>query len=238
MEEHSLMANEQKELTQLEWIIEVNLKSFYKVGMALMRIRDGRLYRENHKTFEEYCRDRWGFTKSRANQLISATSVYYNLTTTVVIPERQLRPLISLEPEQQQEVWKEAVDTAPEGKVTAEHVTKVVNQIKGKETQSIEKEDSDVLFALERYWKRATKKDKNFFLQWISKRTKEESKAKKYPVTKNNQVGESFKKAWESLLGEIKNEIYLKWIRTSKEAALHHVNILIDIINRPGRDQD
>jgi hypothetical protein len=44
------------------------------------------------------------------------------------IPESQLRPLTKLRnnPEKQKEAWQQAVDTAPEGKVTAAHVSKVV----------------------------------------------------------------------------------------------------------------
>jgi hypothetical protein len=42
------------------------------------------------------------------------------------IPERQLRPLARLEPEQQKEAWQKAVETAPNGKVTADHVYKIV----------------------------------------------------------------------------------------------------------------
>jgi hypothetical protein len=45
------------------------------------------------------------------------------------IPERQLRPLAKLRdnPEQQRAAWQQAVATAPDGKVTAAHVNKVVN---------------------------------------------------------------------------------------------------------------
>lgn len=44
------------------------------------------------------------------------------------IPERQLRPLTKLrnDPEKQKEAWQRAVETAPEGKVTAAHVARVV----------------------------------------------------------------------------------------------------------------
>ena len=96
-----------------------------------MKIRDGRLYREIHKTFEEYCRERWGFTKTYANNLIGATTASENLTTMVVKPisERQLRPLTHLEPEQQKEVWQKAVETAPKGEVTAKHVTSIVHEM-------------------------------------------------------------------------------------------------------------
>ena len=32
-------------------------RAFYEAGMALMELRDRRLYRSTHATFEEYCRD-------------------------------------------------------------------------------------------------------------------------------------------------------------------------------------
>src|SRR5258707_1813864 len=44
--------------------------------------------------------------------------------TNVTLPtnEGQARPLIGLEPPQQRDVWQEAVETAPNGKLTAAHV--------------------------------------------------------------------------------------------------------------------
>jgi len=45
------------------------------------------------------------------------------------IPETQLRPLNRLEPAQQREAWQKAVDTAPDGKVTAAHVYKIVKDM-------------------------------------------------------------------------------------------------------------
>ncbi len=44
------------------------------------------------------------------------------------IPESHLRPLTHLPPEQQKEVWKEAIDTAPDGKITAKHVEALVKK--------------------------------------------------------------------------------------------------------------
>jgi hypothetical protein len=59
-------------LAECERVIERGLKTFIEVGEALAQIRDERLYRETHATFEEYCRERWDFDASRARQLISA----------------------------------------------------------------------------------------------------------------------------------------------------------------------
>lgn len=87
------------------------------------------------------------------------------------IPESQLRPLTKLrnEPEKQREAWQQAVATAPDGKVTAAHVYKIVkgmtNQEPGK-TEPETEEESDSLFHLKRWWKRATKKDRKIFLHW------------------------------------------------------------------------
>lgn len=91
------------------------------------------------------------------------------------IPESQLRPLTKLRdnPDQQKEAWQKAVETAPEGKVTAAHVQKVVNEfnepIKTEHEKTDTTEESDVIFHLKRWWKKATKKDKQLFLTWIER---------------------------------------------------------------------
>ena len=131
------------ELERLEGVIATNLNAFYEVGRALMEIRDNNYYSDvlGYETFEAYCRDRWDFTKSYANYLISSTTVINNLsdvTTMVVKPtsERQCRPLAKLEPQQQVQAWEMAVESAPEGKVTARHVARIV---KGMVTDEHEK---------------------------------------------------------------------------------------------------
>ena len=84
-------------------------------------IRDGRLYRETHDTFEDYCRKRWDMTRQRAHQFIEAAEVRDVLSTNVdILPvnEAQSRPLAPLAPEQQRAAWNEAV-TASGGSPTA-----------------------------------------------------------------------------------------------------------------------
>jgi hypothetical protein len=70
------------------------------VGNALLDIRDGRLYREEFGTFEEYCQQRWKMSRIRAHQLIQATEIASDLLTDVNTPkptnEFQLRPLAKL----------------------------------------------------------------------------------------------------------------------------------------------
>jgi hypothetical protein len=90
---------------RLESVIENGLATFEATGRALLEIRDCKLYRDDYRTFEAYCRKRWGFSKSRGNQLIAGVKVLDNLTTTgCQLNERQLRELGKEEPAVQIEV--------------------------------------------------------------------------------------------------------------------------------------
>lgn len=123
---------EKTNLAELETIIESGMKTFYEVGMALLQIRDNRLYRDSYITFEHYCKEKWKMTRVRAHQLISAAEVQDDLLTTVNIPERQLRPLVPVkDPEERREIYQRAVETAPEGRVTAKHIEETVKETQG-----------------------------------------------------------------------------------------------------------
>lgn len=128
----SLTVTEVAKLENFELVIHDGLKSFVDVGRALMEIRDGRLYRETHMNFESYCQEKWGMSRQRAHQFIDSSAVVESLSTIAdVTPpqnESQARPLTRLEPSDQVVVWQEAVDTAPDGKVTAAHVQSVVDR--------------------------------------------------------------------------------------------------------------
>lgn len=126
------LPNEATRLTELEGVIAVGLQSYAEVGNALLEIRDSKLYRASHGTFESYCFERWGISINYAGKLILAAKTVENLKTGTIVPlpanEGQVRPLTSLEPEEQREVWKHAVNTAPNGKVTSKHVQRTKQQ--------------------------------------------------------------------------------------------------------------
>jgi hypothetical protein len=130
----ALSVNERTEFQQLETVIQTGLQTFFEVGNALMEIRDRRLYRESHMTFEDYCNERWQFSARQANRLIGAAQVVETLRPIGPLPENeaQARPLTQLAPERRVEAWQRAVATAPEGKVTAAHVQQVVNEALGR----------------------------------------------------------------------------------------------------------
>ncbi|MBD2565122.1 MULTISPECIES: hypothetical protein [Nostoc] len=56
-------------------------RAFFEAGKALAQLRDRRLYRSTHRTFEEYCRDRFGYTHRRVNYLIAGSVVFDNIVT-------------------------------------------------------------------------------------------------------------------------------------------------------------
>jgi len=144
-----LNIEESHELERCEVVIKQGLKTFIEVGQALMTIKEKRLYRISFKTFEDYCVERWSISKPRAYQLIDAANVIIGLSTTVdVLPEseRQVRPLTSLEPEIQKEVWKEVVEIHGEN-ITASKVQTVVNDWKPV-NQEIKEVKNEPMFAI------------------------------------------------------------------------------------------
>lgn len=129
-----LTVEEESDRNSLERKVE---RAFYEAGMALMELRDRRLYRTTHATFEEYCRDRFDYTRRRPYQLIEAAQIYDNLSEKCVkflhiLPtkEGQVQPLSQLERESQPLAWETAVEEAG-GKVpTGRIVKEVVQRIK------------------------------------------------------------------------------------------------------------
>lgn len=112
------------DLKKYESVIEKGKQSFVEVGSALMNIRDGKLYRKDHKTFEDYCQSRWGFNRHRGSQLISAAIAVQQLPAdlvTIVTNEGQARALAKVPRKKRAKVIKAA---AKNGHVTAASVAK------------------------------------------------------------------------------------------------------------------
>ena len=60
------------ELARLESIIDSGIASIIPSWEALKKIRDTRLYRQTHDSFEKYCKDRFGLAKSVVYRMIEA----------------------------------------------------------------------------------------------------------------------------------------------------------------------
>ena len=99
---------ESRELDECERDIAEGKQSMEKAGKALLRIRDKRLYRNNFKTFEAYCRHRWKWQRSWSYRLISFAEVKMSPLATKVSNEAQARELKSIPAEKQPEVLTSA----------------------------------------------------------------------------------------------------------------------------------
>lgn len=113
---------ERDELERLETVIEDGYAVFLKVGIALGRIRDQRLYRAEYATWDDYVNERWHMGRTRAYELISAaqiTTAMSEISDTVPATESQAKALRGLEPEAAAEIIAEVAD---EGPVTAKKI--------------------------------------------------------------------------------------------------------------------
>jgi len=112
-------------------VIDRGLATFVQVGEALVEIRESRLYRDGHPTFEAYCRQRWGFSRKRAYDLTAAAEAVGALSPMGDIPlprservARELAPLRS-DPPAMREAWSAAVEEhgpEPTAKQVRQHV--------------------------------------------------------------------------------------------------------------------
>lgn len=123
----------QPTLAECEQVIERGLETFVEVGQALMVIRDGRLYKATHSSFDDYCRERWGWNKNRANQLISSSEVTNMLVGSdapVPANDRQAQALAPLkdDPDAMAEVMEQVTEAAKAAgsKVTAQQIKDAV----------------------------------------------------------------------------------------------------------------
>lgn len=103
-------------LGELEAVIERGQRTFVEVGMALLEIRDGHLYQATHRTFEDYCLERWGWSLRRGEQIMQAAEVAGLLDANrgSGLNERQARELLPLQdqPDAMREVWASVIERA------------------------------------------------------------------------------------------------------------------------------
>lgn len=88
----AITVSEKAELSRLESVITTGKDTFVQVGLALLEIRDRRLYRGSYANFNDYCRERWTFSRQRAGQLICAATLVDKLATKVAddkLPENE-----------------------------------------------------------------------------------------------------------------------------------------------------
>ena len=112
---------ESADLVRLERTIKAGLDTFLEVGNALAEIRDRKLYRVEHKTFEDYCRKRWNFSANYARRLMFAAEIVEMVpigTKSLITTESQARELSKVAPERRAEVVAAAAKST-NGNLTA-----------------------------------------------------------------------------------------------------------------------
>ncbi len=111
-----------------EATIERGLQTFVEVGQALAEIRDRRLYRQSHATFEAYCNERWGRGRRWANQLVCASvaAVHVGKHVSQTPNARQAMALAKAPVEWQVEAWTYAIKEHGQT-VTAAKVTRIIS---------------------------------------------------------------------------------------------------------------
>ena len=143
---------ERSNLQRLETQIENGLQTFLQVGLALKDIRDLKLYREDHQTFEKYVSEKWGHSRQWAHQLINAVIIEQqigeNVSNCLQTPktESQYRELAKLEPDKIPEVWeavtKECEETGEQP--TARKIKQFAAEIVEPEFEYVEVDESEI----------------------------------------------------------------------------------------------
>jgi hypothetical protein len=120
-------------LRDVENYIAPRLRGFVEAGIALLAIKERRLYLQGgFDTFEIYCKQRWGIDDSHARRMCDAAQVAQMTASTnapigaVVEREsqaRELAPLLS-RPDELKAVWEETVERTG-GIVTAAAIRNV-----------------------------------------------------------------------------------------------------------------
>lgn len=121
---------EQVALEECERVIGEGIKTFVAVGSSLSFVRDNKLYRGTHQTFEAYARERWNLSRTRSYELMEAAEVVSAIADTGQAPpenEAQARQLARVSEPERAEVWRETVERT-EGKPTAKAVREVAQE--------------------------------------------------------------------------------------------------------------
>ncbi|MDV2996998.1 MAG: hypothetical protein N4J56_006703 [Chroococcidiopsis sp. SAG 2025] len=138
-----LTPDEERERHRLEIRVDRALGEGWS---ALKQLRDLRLYRSTHGTFEEYAKERFGYNRAHAYRLISAAAVLENLAPLerleemspnwrqkMPVSESQCRELAKLPANKQPKAWEKVLSVSGDKAPTAQIVKTVVERMKEKQ---------------------------------------------------------------------------------------------------------
>lgn len=128
----ALTRAEAETLNDCEQVIERGLGTFVEVGSALAKVRDSKLYRGTHGTFEAYLEERWQISRRHGYQLMESAEAVSSIEHTgLPLPEResQARELAKLPEADRADAWAETLERT-NGKPTAAAVREVSEEQK------------------------------------------------------------------------------------------------------------
>jgi hypothetical protein len=116
MKSHEVVVRirDDERLGELEKVIAKGQKTFVEVGLALVEIRDLRLFKREYSSFNEYCQKRWGWEQRYTRYVIAGAEAVKSLpegTRTLVNHETAARELAKAAPEQRAGVVQAVVDS-------------------------------------------------------------------------------------------------------------------------------
>lgn len=135
-----LTESERAAFHDFEQAIESAESYALRMAWPLRSIRDERLYRETHPTFEKYVRERWDRTPQHVNRLIKAADVVDDLEkrghTTIPHTERHSRPLGGLDARQRDHVVFTVRREGGFRKVPVSRVQEIADEVTGRVPKS------------------------------------------------------------------------------------------------------
>ena len=136
----------QNQLSLLEKQVE---SGFSNAANALREIKESKIYKKQYGTWENYLKDRWGYSKMWYSHLISASEVVDNIEkVNNCLPKPsnigQARELSTLEPAQQVEVWEAVTEKYEPKEITAAKIKEVRQEILEPEVEVIESNSNHV----------------------------------------------------------------------------------------------
>lgn len=135
-DQSEMSAKEESLLKEKEKEIEENIGAFTKVASALYEILKNRLYRGTHKTFKDYCREKWGFTRQHGYRLAKAGELNAKGESHgySVKNEYEARKSPRIPKENLSEVMERAKEKAGGGRIENSHLTEALGEIEARES--------------------------------------------------------------------------------------------------------
>lgn len=121
----TMLVTDQADLRRCEEVIESGMQTFVEVGNALAEIKAKKLYRDTHKTFASYCKDKWGKSRQWADVTIQSAETAVRIENDKLFvktaPTSTQAAALSRAPEElQTEVWE---SVSEEAEAAGERVT-------------------------------------------------------------------------------------------------------------------